>query len=197
MENNFNKFRKAKIGGFNRKDVIDYIEKIQNEFYNYKKETDETVSRLREKIAELESLTDNSCSTSVKADAEDRIVSDSEKSTESCPADEITLATSKLKNVTDELCNSLNEFIDRLSENSIPVVLNVPFEEEELEDDADLTEEFEEEIVLSKVESILMSASSIFLTKNEEKNENNDNNRKCAVVKKDINNILDKAGFVC
>lgn len=196
MENNFNKFRKAKIGGFNRKDVIDYIEKIQNEFFSYKKETDETVSRLREKIAELESLADNSYSTSAKADVVDVIESDSEKSVESCPADEITLATSKLKNVTDELCNSLNEFIDRLSENSIPVVLNVPFEEV-IEDNEDVTEEIEEEIVLSKVESILMSASSIFLSQNEAENENKESKGKCATAKKDINSILDKAGFVC
>ena len=59
MESSFNKFRKAKFGGFNRKDVIDYIEKIQNEFFSYKKETDETVSRLREKISELEKLAEN------------------------------------------------------------------------------------------------------------------------------------------
>ena len=196
MEGSFNKFRKAKFGGFNRKDVIDYIEKIQNEFFSYKKETDETVSRLREKISELEKLAENNGVVASEGENFANSEADSEKTADYSTADEITIATSKLKNVTDELCNSLNDFIDRLSENSIPVVLNVPFEEDD--ELSEIQETEQEEPVLSRVDSILSCASSIFLDyKSDASIEEIKATDKTSATGKDIKSILDNAGFIC
>ena len=50
-------FRKAAVGGFHRKDVIDYIEQLLIEQYACRKELaekDEQIAALRERVAELE-----------------------------------------------------------------------------------------------------------------------------------------------
>lgn len=122
MDNNINKFRKAAFGGFNRKDVIDYIEKIQNEFFDYKKETEKTVERLNEKITQLESL----CSGVERPmdEAEEKADASEQMMEENASAGEINMATAKLRNVTEELCRSLNDFMEKLSENSISVMLD-------------------------------------------------------------------------
>ena len=53
MNKEYTSFRKAAFGGFNRRDVISYIEKMRNESFEYKKQVEETVKSLNEKIREL------------------------------------------------------------------------------------------------------------------------------------------------
>lgn len=47
-------FQRAFFGGFNRKDVMDYISDLSDEFYKYKRETVSKVSELKKEIADLE-----------------------------------------------------------------------------------------------------------------------------------------------
>ena len=197
MDNNINKFRKATFGGFNRKDVIDYIEKIQNEFYDYKKETEKTVEKLNEKISQLEALSD-----SVEAVESVVAAECSEEVTELCEdngsASEINIATAKLRNVTDELCRSLNDFMDKLTENSISVMLDIPCEdcgEQECENEAAPDEEESPE-ELDRVQSILSRVAGAFIQeiKQDQKNE-----EKTAEPKhrNSVTDILNSASFVC
>ena len=190
MDSNYNKFRKATFGGFNRKDVIDYIEKIQNEFFDYKTETEKTVKKLHEKINELERLT-----------AGELQIAETEEKTETsefAPANEINEATDKLKNVTDELCRSLTDFIEKLSENSISVMLDIPYEENSDDENYDIEcEKDKQEEPFNKVESILSSVSSIFTLA--QKNETSAENKASVDMKanKSIKDILNSASFIC
>lgn len=152
MENNFSKLRKTTFGGFNKKDVIAYIEKIKNESYEYKSRVEKTVKELETQIAEL-----NAAATEALAEREELIRQIGEltsgeltvvgKESQNETVSEINEATSHLKNVADELCQSLREFMERISENSISVVLEG--NGEETEDDFDgekLMAELEAEI---------------------------------------------------
>lgn len=152
MENNFGKLRKATFGGFNKKDVIAYIEKIKNESYEYKSQVEKTVKELEAQIAEL-----NAAATEALNEREELIrqigeltsgeltVVDKESRSET--VSEINEATSHLKNVADELCQSLREFMERISENSISVVLEGNGEESEDDFDGEkLMAELEAEI---------------------------------------------------
>lgn len=55
MDINYYVFRKTGFGGFNRKDVIDYIENIKNEYADYKSKAEKTIAELKARIEELES----------------------------------------------------------------------------------------------------------------------------------------------
>ena len=48
------KLFKTSALGFNRSDVINYIEKTRNDFYDYKIQTQRTIDDLNDKIKELE-----------------------------------------------------------------------------------------------------------------------------------------------
>ena len=54
MDINYYVFRKTSFGGFNRKDVIDYIESIKNEYADYKSKAEKTIAELQARIEELE-----------------------------------------------------------------------------------------------------------------------------------------------
>ena len=194
MDGNYNKFRKATFGGFNRKDVIDYIEKIQNEFFDYKSETEKAVKKLRERIEELEKLTNVEvcCREIAETDSEDKI-----EPTDSASANEINIATDKLKNVTDELCRSLTDFIEKLSENSISVMLDIPLEEHMEEASAFGIGEERQEEPPDKVQSILNSASSIFTQS--KRNEKAVLTEELSEIKdnKTITDILNSVSFIC
>ncbi len=138
MENNYNRFRRAAIGGFNRQDVIEYIEKMKNEFFDYKKEVEQTVSQLNEKISQLEQL----CETK-EADFVQEIAPDEENGTESGndAVNDINAATFKLRMVADELCKSLSDFMQRVSENAVSVVIERETDEEKTEEYIEETEE--------------------------------------------------------
>ena len=196
MDNNINKFRKATFGGFNRKDVIDYIEKIQNEFYDYKKETEKTVEKLNEKISQLEALS-CSCETT-ECVAEESKQETALLSEENGSASEINMATAKLRNVTDELCRSLNDFMDKLTENSISVMFDIPCEaceQQECEEEIAVTDE-ECPAELDRVQNILGRVACAFVQEsnvNEIKaQETSDSKRRNSVT-----DILNSASFVC
>lgn len=131
MENNYNRFRRAAIGGFNRQDVIEYIEKMKNEFFDYKKEVEQTVSQLNEKISELEKLSE-----AKEAECAEEVTVPEENGEEGGKdaVSDINEATLKLRMVADELCKSLSDFMERVSENAVSVVIETRTAEEEAEE---------------------------------------------------------------
>lgn len=153
MEKEFSTFRKSTFGGFNRKDVISYIEKMRNESYEYKMQVEETVKSLNEKIVELENaarlmevdLTVCDEGVSVPASSENM--------------DDISDATKHLKAVADELCRSLGEFMDKLSSKGLFEKTEYGLSEGE---SLDLAPDAETEAEVSLVDGILSSLSFIY-----------------------------------
>lgn len=138
-------FRKAAFGGFNKDDVIDYVENMKNEFFEYRSQVENTIKTLNEKIAKLEdeAKTANKKaaeaiekSVSLKAavlKAEQELAekeAEEQKQEESDPLSEISLATVQLRRATDELCSNLSSFMDRIAESSFAVTIAQPLPEE-------------------------------------------------------------------
>lgn len=179
MEKEFGTFRKSAFGGFNRKDVIDYIEKMQNETFEYKKQVEQTVSSLNEKIFELEKA---AMLIEQNASGENEIpVGSVELSGES--VGDIRDATKHLKSVADELCRSLSGFIEKLTQRGL-------FDaNKESREEITFTEETKES---DKVESILSVLS--FLDKDSEKK--NDDKQNDQQKKDSVTSILDGLSFL-
>ena len=146
-------FRNSVFGGFNKDDVIDYIENMKNEFFEYRSQVEQTVKELNKKIAALESEAKAAKQKAAEADkraadavesseaavaaaqkaAEEKLALQKaaleEKERSADPVGEISLATDRLRRVADEICDNLSSFIDRISESSIAVTIAQPAEE--------------------------------------------------------------------
>ena len=96
-------FRKATFGGFNKEDVMQYIETMKTEFYDYKAQVEETIRELNEKLQSFEQTGDAADGTAVVSSA---VSGD--------PAMSINEATNHLKQVADELCEKMNRLIGSL-----------------------------------------------------------------------------------
>lgn len=158
MEKEFSTFRKSTFGGFNRKDVISYIEKMRNESYEYKMQVEETVKSLNEKIVELENAARLMEVDLTVCDEEVNVPASSEN------MDDISDATKHLKAVADELCRSLGEFMDKLSSKGL-----FDKSEEIICQEESLASELEQEAEKSIVDSVLSSLSFLCEGKGEEK----------------------------
>ena len=101
MDNMNRLFRKAKFGGFNKEDVMQYIETMKTDFFDYKAQVEETIRELNEKLAVLE-----------KTDAPK--AEPPAESSEDGAALSINEATEHLKQVADELCDKMNRLIGRI-----------------------------------------------------------------------------------
>lgn len=112
MDNNIN-FQRAFFGGFKRKDVMDYISELSDEFYKYKRETVSKVSGLKKEIADLEKaysalLEENNALKDENARlSSDERVSDTKERTDIRP-------------IIDSITESLNTLICVLSDDDIP-----------------------------------------------------------------------------
>ena len=147
MDNEFGKLRKKAFGGFNPKDVVDFIEKTRNELFEYKTSAQKNMEELKEKVEKLES--EKAALEKVNADlakANSELLENAgcSESTEekdsagdSLTVIEINAATNELKKVADDLCNSLRDFMDRIAQNSISVVVESNETEAEAEEDFD------------------------------------------------------------
>lgn len=145
MDKDFSSFRKSTFGGFNRKDVINYIEKMRNESFEYKKQVEETVKSLNEKISELEAA-----GLIMQQKAVESEVSSQDAAMLDCA--DIGQATKHLKQVADELCRSLGDFMDKLSEKGL-------FDNREKESETEAAAEDNADEVLDLVGDILASIS--------------------------------------
>lgn len=106
-------FRKAVFGGFNREDVIEYITKLKNEFYDYKSESEKIINDLNEKIASLSDMLENAAFVSKDTDeVKDEPVSESEIVSNSIH--EITRAAADLKSVAEVICGNFDSFFERI-----------------------------------------------------------------------------------
>ncbi len=189
MENNFNKFRRAAFGGFNREDVIRYIEKMKNEFFDYKKEVELTVEQLNSKIRELEEAYE--AVSTPQVDGSDAVIED--ETEEINPVSDINEATRKLRSVADELCRNLSDFMVKVTENKTASEnIEVQFEEEIAEEIRDIEAPTETE---DKVASILKAADTFSCSVScEEKAETEKEELKAE--KKNILDILGGASFL-
>ena len=102
MEKDKRLFRKAAFGGFNKEDVISYIEKMKKEFAEYKQQVEETVDALNAQISDSEQP---SFAAAQPADA---------PAPDAFEVGSISEATERLKEVGDTLCKNLNALIDKL-----------------------------------------------------------------------------------
>ena len=140
------KLRKTTFGGFNKQDVITYIEKVKNEAYEEKSRLQKQVKELTDKISELEmqvSSFGEEKDKLVKKIGELSVSGDGKNET----VEEINEATNHLKNVADELCQSLRDFMERISENCCSVIIEDGAGEKEEEfDGAKFMAELEAEI---------------------------------------------------
>ncbi len=166
MDNNYISFRKARVGGFNKKDVINYIEKMRNDFYDYKKAVEATVDSLNAKIRELEALNDNDKSAIYQAAEAVESISEQRCSD---PISDINASALRLRMVADELCRNLTDFMTTVSSETT---------QEKAEEcsccDADCanTESQEENIKTDKAAEILArSVNFSFLSDDAEKTE--------------------------
>ena len=96
-------FRKAAFGGFNKEDVIQYIETMKTEFFEYKAQVEETIRELNEKLQALEQTALPETPQAVVFPV-----------LEGDPAMSINEATNHLKQVADELCEKMNRLIGSL-----------------------------------------------------------------------------------
>ena len=144
MDNEFGTLRKKAFGGFNPKDVVDIIEKTRNELHDYKNSAEKNIEELKEKIekleaekAALEKVNEDLAKANSELLENAKNVETSEEIAESTGDSltviEINAATNELKKVADDLCNSLRDFMDRIAQNSISVV--VENSENEAEED--------------------------------------------------------------
>ncbi len=140
------KLRKSTFGGFNKQDVIAYIEKVKNEAYEEKSRLQKQVKELTDKISELEGQVasfDEEKDKLVKKIGELSVSGEGKNET----VEEINEATNHLKNVADELCQSLREFMERISDNCCSVIIeDGETEAEEEFDGAKFMAELEAEI---------------------------------------------------
>lgn len=123
MENCNQLFRTTVFGGFNKDDVIDYIEKTKNEFYSYRKQVEETIAALNKKIRDLESI---GLQMPIEEEPQKFEIHDtSSKASDQIMSSvtEINEATELLRKTADLLCTSLGDFIEQITQNSVPVTL--------------------------------------------------------------------------
>lgn len=102
MEKDKRLFRKAAFGGFNKEDVISYIEKMKKEFAEYKQQVEETVDALNARISDSEQPAFAAAQTK------------DEPAQEAFEVGSISEATERLKEVGDALCKNLNALIDKM-----------------------------------------------------------------------------------
>ncbi len=141
MDNNFSNLRKSTFGGFNRKDVVSYIERVRNVHYSEKSKMEKEISELKAQLEKSDEIIQQQAAliseweSRVASALEEKqelkemaeklnaeILASAEKVEEN-PVSEINQATSRLRDVADELCNSLKDFIERISENSYSLVI--------------------------------------------------------------------------
>ena len=162
MDNNYISFRKAKVGGFNKKDVINYIEKMLNDFYDYKKAVEATVENLNAKINELEVLNNG-----IKSVTDAQEVKDTVCEINDCdPIADINASAVRLRMVADELCRNLTDFMGTVITESAEKDCS-ECETEESEADSK-----EVEVKIDRAEQILAcSANFSFFTDDAKKTE--------------------------
>ena len=152
MDNSNRLFRKAVFGGFNKDDVIDYIESMKNEFFEYRKQVEKTIEDLNKKISELEqagSIVSGQDNFSFADEVPDRpeAPEDVLQSNVSFSVEEINTATEHLKETADSLCKSLTDFMDRISSSCISVKVEAPIDSTSIAaEDTDTKDSFADSI---------------------------------------------------
>ena len=115
---NVTKLFKTSAFGFNRSDVINYIEKTRNDFYDYKVQTERTISDLNDKIKELEealAAKDNTASDDKITDGIDF----------SSSVSQINEAAYHLRETADKICDDIGDFLDKILSSDKEIINSV------------------------------------------------------------------------
>lgn len=136
--NNVTKLFKTSAFGFNRNDVINYIEKTKNDFYDYKLQTQRTIDDLNEKIKELETLLKEKNENELSVCSTDAVDFSSSVS-------QINEAADHLRETADKICDDIGEFLDKIlvadRDNYIEEILSTDETETETEINNETSEE--------------------------------------------------------
>ncbi len=157
MEEKYISFRKAKVGGFNKKDVITYIEKMRNDFFDYKKAVELTIDQLNAKVGELEAACEGTKEVVKEVIVEVPVPVEKD----SDPLSDINEATSQLRLVADELCRSLSDFMSKFSEGQT-VAAQESAKPEIFDNVSAYIEETAKEIFEEKTEESVEESADIF-----------------------------------
>lgn len=105
-------FQRAFFGGFNRKDVMDYISDLSDEFYKYKRETVSKVSELKKEITDLEKAYN------VLLEENNALKDENERL---CSGEKVSDAKERtdIRPIIDSITESLNTLISVLSDDDI------------------------------------------------------------------------------
>lgn len=142
-------FKKVRFGGFDRKDVMNYIAKITNEFQDYNKKTVKTIDELLEKIKELEKA-----NSSIK-DEYDKAIRELSELKNTTPKsdgdrDDIITMTSEIKSIVESLFESMNEFMSSLHSKDVVTGEDISEDGSEIEEkEVCDTEESEDNLQVS------------------------------------------------
>ncbi len=159
------KLRKTTFGGFNKQDVIAYIEKVKNQAYEEKSRLQKQVKELTDKIGDLEaqvSAFDEEKDKLVKRIGELSVSGEGKNET----VEEINEATNHLKNVADELCRSLRDFMERISENCCSVIIE--------DGECETEEEFDGAKFMAELEAEIYAKLGVEEAEKEEESEDDD-----------------------
>lgn len=144
MDNTTKLFRKSPLG-FNREDVINYIERIKNDFYDYKTTSEKTVSELKEKINELEEALANNKTQELQNIENDDVDFSSSVS-------KINMAAEHLRETADKICDDIGGFLEK--------VLNSDKNQQQYSDFSEfiLNEEFESDDEIENIDDSSFSS---------------------------------------
>ena len=141
-------FRKTFFGGFNREDVIGYITKLKNEFYDYKKNSEQIINNLNQKITSLNVLLEKAASVSKEdEDVQESPVSDNE--IVSLSIHEITKAAADLKSVAELICGNFDSFFEKFDSKIQIQASNIEEASKEIDSDKTSTPSFFDDILLN------------------------------------------------
>lgn len=114
---NVTKLFKTSAFGFNRSDVINYIEKTRNDFYDYRIQSERTISDLNEKIKELEEALASKNSLLADSQPSDNIDFSSSVS-------QINEAADHLRETADKICDDIGDFLDKILSTDKEIITN-------------------------------------------------------------------------
>ena len=128
------KLFKTSALGFNRSDVINYIEKTRNDFYDYKIQTQRTIDDLNDKIKELEEALKSKENYIYESKPSDNVDFSSSVS-------QINEAADHLRETADKICVDIGDFLDKILTADRDIFTEEAIIEEESNDETIVTED--------------------------------------------------------
>lgn len=169
MENFSNVFRKTPFGGFNREDVVNYIEKIKNDFFEYKNNAQKTIDELTDKIRELEKKVQESIN-----ERTDNSEKECAQIDVSSSVNKINEAACHLQQTAEKICDDIGVFLDK--------VLQSKQDEAGVENEEETHEENNEVIIPSSGVFAQIISDTLEASEEKEAKKVSDNTEKASIL---------------